>query len=595
MKYFDELTPGRDEGAGDDWQKILASLPPITPRKKEDGPQDGAEKPEIASVLHAIPQTEVDAAEASLSQSEDEAAIPPPSQMEKGLLQIEESEPSEQSAPEAATGTKQSREEVEEKIASWGDKFPGPVIFRQETPVSRMAQEIARVEGVPLELATMACWGAVSVACGAGIEVKGMKKRRSRPNLYLWLSAESGIGKSVTFDHAFRPLFALEKEFLDEWDCQTKASLISRTEIAEEKKKLLKAEIKKNPANLHGIGNELKAINAEILSLSKQLHSPKLISEDATVEALGRQLGWSGEVLAMVSADGRSLVKNLLGKYNPNKSADDELYVKGWSGDPHKLDRIGREGGNLLRPCLSMCVAVQPDKTGKVFGLDSLEDSGFLARLLVAEIPEPSEIPDDDDALEMDPKVVQDYNSFLRSVAEHFRIRFLKGQCVAEEIEIPEADRKLLREWAREWQVWARGPLHDMAVYVRRWAENLLRNALVQHVILHGTAAGGRELDSRALMHAWLNQKWFAAKQLRLLNCGRAARRKEEKAKLLDILNGSPNLEVTQSYLGEHGWDKERVQRVVADNREELEIETLPSGQQGGRPPTVVRYKPLIR
>ena len=88
-------------------------------------------------------------------------------------------------------------------------------------------------------------------------------------------------------------------------------------------------------------------------------------------------------VLAILSPDARKVFKNILGRHSKDNSVDDSVFLMGWSGDTDKIDRVGRESITLQEPCLSMTLAIQPDKLEEIFSKRELHDGGFLPRCLV--------------------------------------------------------------------------------------------------------------------------------------------------------------------------------------------------------------------
>ena len=88
------------------------------------------------------------------------------------------------------------------------------------------------------------------------------------------------------------------------------------------------------------------------------------------------------EQIASLSADAKEIVDNLLGKYCKNDRTDDGVFVKSWSGDNCRVDRLGREPVLLQRPCAAALWLTQPDKLETLLGKTELTDGGLIPRLL---------------------------------------------------------------------------------------------------------------------------------------------------------------------------------------------------------------------
>ena len=96
-----------------------------------------------------------------------------------------------------------------------------------------MAAAICMTERVPSALAGCCVLGILSASIGSGLQVKSGPDRKTRGNLYILGSAESGSGKSETFRHAARPFQKFESERLKEWRESTRPRLQADKDILE--------------------------------------------------------------------------------------------------------------------------------------------------------------------------------------------------------------------------------------------------------------------------------------------------------------------------------------------------------------------------
>ncbi|HRQ87175.1 MAG TPA: hypothetical protein PLA50_00120, partial [Bacteroidia bacterium] len=69
--------------------------------------------------------------------------------------------------------------------------------------MARFQKEVMEVEGAPAEFVAPALLAACSVAGARGLEVESFKGKFSRPNLYVTVEGQSGIGKSSVGMKAF--------------------------------------------------------------------------------------------------------------------------------------------------------------------------------------------------------------------------------------------------------------------------------------------------------------------------------------------------------------------------------------------------------
>ena len=61
-----------------------------------------------------------------------------------------------------------------------------------------------------------------------------------------------------------------------------------------------------------------------------------------------------------------------------------DLWLKGHSGDPLRVDRKGRPPEHILRPALTLGLMIQPSVLGAIAANQQFRGRGFLARILYA-------------------------------------------------------------------------------------------------------------------------------------------------------------------------------------------------------------------
>lgn len=472
----------------------------------------------------------------------------------------------------------------EEEVLSYGEEFPG-VASTLGCPAQKMIDEIMRVEGVDNVLATTAVLGAYSAACGKGVEVNGLMGRRSRANLYLVVGVASGSGKSLTWKHAFDPLIQCEGALIDQW-------LHDALPLNEAKKIRIEEKIRKAKGGEDSNDEILAELIRDKREVERRLIPPQLIVEDFTSEALGIILQNSGEVTALLSSDGRSFVKNLLGRYTSAQQTDEDMLLKVYTGEPVRIHRVSRGPITLDSPCLAMYVAIQPDMLREMYENSSLRESGFLPRIL----PAPSEYKAkliEPGQIDFDINVRQEYETHLQRVMERFLIPGESGQTTPITLKIAPAALEILRSYANECIALANGPLSDIAPFVFRWAENALRISLCIHVMHSNSNPEANRVISESEVNSGIRlQRWFAAKHLQMLSEGRDARYQEMFTRISGFLESLPGRERSLSELKKrNNIDENEVKRVVEHFPELIEIVDRPTGPKGGRPSKIVRLK----
>src|SRR5207253_2299602 len=111
-----------------------------------------------------------------------------------------------------------------------GPAEDGPMAESTPTPfplellplaAAEMGRAICRTERTPESLVGGCLLGNVSLAIGAGLQVKSGPNRVTRGNLYVMLSGESASGKSETMRHTTQPLRDFENDLIDRWQQET--------------------------------------------------------------------------------------------------------------------------------------------------------------------------------------------------------------------------------------------------------------------------------------------------------------------------------------------------------------------------------------
>ena len=109
---------------------------------------------------------------------------------------------------------------------------------------------------------------------------------------------------------------------------------------------------------------------------------PRLVADDVTPEAAASLLAEQGGRLAIISAEG-GIFDIIAGRYSrsiPNM----DLWLKGHSGDPLKVDRKGRPPEYVRRPALTLGLMIQPAVLSAIAANREFRGRGFLARILYA-------------------------------------------------------------------------------------------------------------------------------------------------------------------------------------------------------------------
>jgi len=403
--------------------------------------------------------------------------------------------------------------------------------------VGDMARAIADTERTPASLAGVCTLAFLSAAIEKGLDVQSGPDRRTRGNVYLLASAESGSGKSESFRHAASPFNQFEGDLLEAWRASTLPGLAAEKDI-------LEAEIgklRKEAGNAEGAGErgeikaKLEAKKAALADVEAQLHAPALTCEDITTEKLAALLAANGETLASISPDAGAIVNNLLGRYSSLDRTDESVYLKAFSGDFLRVDRQKNAEPILLKsPCLAALWLTQPDKLETLLGEKELTDGGLIPRLLVCHTnAEALEIAED--ATGIPAEVSAAYRRTIRDLLKAYRLADEPRTIQPSPDALALLNRHFNAIVARR-----RVDLRDVTSYAARWNEQAWRLAVCLHAGEWGAQSHEQALEAETAARAIELAEWFAAQQLDILSAGRHAGRRKVRDEVLSLLADIP-------------------------------------------------------
>lgn len=415
---------------------------------------------------------------------------------------------------------------------------PDAVTFPVDALPPAMATLIvatSRGAHVPLALPGVCAFGVVSAAIGAGLEVVSGPDRVTSGNLFLIASAESGSGKSESCRPIVAPLIEHQATLLETWKQKTHRDLQAEIARCVTERKVLEAKIRKalrpdSPDN--DLVKSLQDKLAYPIARAKELEekaAPSILADDFTIEALAIRLRDNRETMFCFSSDARKPIQNLLGRYNPGKTTDESLLLKGYTREPVRVDRAKGDSINLYHPCLALCWFVQPDLVSTMFDVESLSVSGLLARPLICHT--------NADWVKYDRTRQGITDSVRAQWAELIRALLTTYHDAERAFRIdatPEAEQILDHYQHAIYD--RRGELADVKLFASRWCENAWRVALVFHAALYGREAHLHKLEGDTATNAVRVMEWFVAQQLGILSKGRrqaAVKTEEEVIELL--------------------------------------------------------------
>ena len=247
--------------------------------------------------------------------------------------------------------------------------------------IAAMVRGISQATQTDLAMPGTSALSALSACTGGHAEIEIRAGWRKPLCLYAVTIAASGERKSAVQLPMVRPILDVESQLAED-------GLAARLEAETRKQVALKAaDRQRNAAAAAGTNGQdatmANAIGAAMLAESIEVPPiPRMVADDITPEAAASLLADQGGRLAIISAEG-GIFDIIAGRYSGNVPNMD-LWLKGHSGDPLKVDRKGRAPEYVRRPALTLGLMIQPEVLNAIAANRQFRGRGFLARILYA-------------------------------------------------------------------------------------------------------------------------------------------------------------------------------------------------------------------
>lgn len=251
--------------------------------------------------------------------------------------------------------------------------------------IGAMARAVETSLQVPPDLPAWLGMAVASAAIGGRRTVSPKPDWEEPVTLYTMPVAAPGEMKSPALSFMAKPLYD-EQDQRREADKHAVAKdrqdrRIAEACLAAAETAVIKAD---TPDKRSKARDNMAAARDELDDMGDPKVLTQLIADDTTPEAAVDVIAEQGERLAILSTEG-SFLGNVGGRYA--KSANPEIALKGWSQEPHPVNRKGRTL-ILQRPNLSLGLAVQPGLlTGMGDTGDVFQERGLMARFIFAMPP----------------------------------------------------------------------------------------------------------------------------------------------------------------------------------------------------------------
>ncbi len=237
---------------------------------------------------------------------------------------------------------------------------------------------VAETTQTPVDMAATASLAIMSLCMQGRYRVEGKVDWDEPVNLYTLIIAEPSERKSAIIGFMTRPVNEYELEYNRLNGARFESSRIHKSAL-EIRKKSIESQFAKG-----------KVTDIEVEEISKKLHDfkelkpKKIYVDDITTEKLASVLADSDGKTAVISTEG-GIFDVLAGMYN--KSVNIDVFLKSYSGDAIRIDRIGRQSELIQKPALTILLSVQPSVLSSLISNTTFEGKGLTTRFLYA-LPE---------------------------------------------------------------------------------------------------------------------------------------------------------------------------------------------------------------
>lgn len=377
-------------------------------------------------------------------------------------------------------------------------------------PIAAMVRAIADATQTDPAMAGVSALSTLSACTGghALIELRG--GWREPLHLYTATIAHSGERKSAVQQFMVRPLFDEETE-LAKNAASERIQSIALKEAAEKgveraKNAVASASLDKDKTDTD-VSQAKESLSAQV-AYAESLEVPaipRILADDITPEAAGTVMAEQGGRLAIISAEG-GIFDIIAGRYSRLPNMD--VWLKGHSGDPVRIDRKNRAPEHIRHPALTIGLMIQPSVLADIGARNEFRGRGLLARFLYA-YPISKVGHRDTEAPEPDQVVIESYTKSVSDLVSGL-IEWSSDPIV---LTLTNDARQLVGAIMAEIEptLAGTGELANMADWGSKYVGAIGRIAGILHLAEHGPESYANPVNTRTMKNAIKLGRYFKA------------------------------------------------------------------------------------
>jgi hypothetical protein len=255
-------------------------------------------------------------------------------------------------------------------------KFPLGALPKE---VGEFCASVAKSTETNIEMSATVCLGTLAALLQIKHFVRVKPGYRENLSLYTIIAADSGERKSAVFSNVVKPARDVVREYNKSNEAEFSDSEIELKSLKDRADFLEKsiAALSRDAPKRKELLKELKMLKLDVKNF-EETKNLEIFSDDITVEKASDLLINNG-ALAIASAE-----SGFFGNLRRYDSANIDPFLKGYSGDSLIVQRIGRPGGEVDNPRISMILAAQPIIVKQMFADAEFHQRGLCARFLIA-------------------------------------------------------------------------------------------------------------------------------------------------------------------------------------------------------------------
>lgn len=225
----------------------------------------------------------------------------------------------------------------------------------------------------PVDLPAVAALAVLAIGAQGKYVIRPKPDWKEPLNLYVAAFMPPSERKSAVCSAMARPLNDYEREWNSVHAAEVDYSKTQRN-VLERRLRSLEEQVSKGKAEMADVRKA-----SEKLTAFRDVKPLRYYCDDITTEKLVCVIDENGGIAAIFSSEG-GIFDLLRGIYAPNVNID--VYLKAYSGDSLRVDRVGRESKTIYNPALTVMLMAQPSVLAGVLENDNFRGRGLTARFL---------------------------------------------------------------------------------------------------------------------------------------------------------------------------------------------------------------------